>query len=113
MSHEDDRGEANWSSKTPLFIPAHLYQGPIPKPKGLDMLGISDERFARSVERMREARAAAYARDPDYRKHLWYAYSRSLFNFMLKELSRSSGSQVPPTGDSDSPLSDSSGKDEG
>ena len=50
MSHEDDRDGANWRSKTPLFIPAHLYQGPIPKPKGLDMLGMSDERFARAVE---------------------------------------------------------------
>src|SRR6185436_12270291 len=111
MSHEDDRGGANLRWNTP-FIPAHahLVQGPIPKPKGLD---ISDERFARSVERIREARAAAYASDPHRVERLWYAYSRGLFYFMLKEHFRSSGLEVPPTGDSDPRLSDRSGKDEG
>jgi hypothetical protein len=87
----------------PLLIPSALYQGPIAKPKDLN---ISDEGWAKLCERVRAARAAAYADDPQYVEKLWYAYSRSLFNFMLKEYCQSLPLVVPPTDGSDQELSE-------
>jgi hypothetical protein len=67
---------------------------------------ISEERLAAMRKRLEAARAAAYAKDPQYRERLWYSYSRSLFNFMLKEYCRSLPPVVPPTGGPEQELSE-------
>jgi len=85
MGYEDDQNLLD-PPRLPTIIPPALIQGPIAKPKDLN---ISDERWAKVCERIRAVWAADYARDPKYLEKLWSTYSRSLFFFLLKEHGRS------------------------